>query len=103
MAKKLYVGNLPYSVTKETLEKLFSEKGKVLSTSLITDTYSGRSKGFGFVEMETDEAANKAIAELNGTELEGRAIVVNEARPPKEGGGRRPGGGGPPTFKKRRF
>lgn len=107
MPKKLYVGNLPFSVTKDTLEKLFSEKGMVLSVNVITDSVSGRSKGFGFVEMEKNEDADKAIRELNGTEVEGRAIVVNEARPPREGGGGggrregRGGGGGGGGFRRR--
>ncbi len=100
MPKKLYVGNLPYSVTQADLEKMFSEKWTVLSTTLITDKYSGRSKGFGFVEIESDEDAAAAVEGLNGFDIEGRAIVVNEARPKKEGdrGGR--GGGG---FKKRQY
>lgn len=98
MSKKLYVGNLPYSVTQADLEKMFSEKWTVLSTTLITDSYSGRSKGFGFVELENDEDAPAAIEELNGKDMGGRAIVVNEARPKKEGGER--GGGG---FRKRRY
>ncbi len=102
MAKKIYVGNLPYSVTQADLEQLFSEKWTVLSTTLITDKYSGRSKGFGFVEIESDEDAASAIEELNGKEIDGRSIVVNEARPKREGegGGGRGGGGG---FKKRRY
>lgn len=103
MSKKLYVGNLPYTVTQADLEKMFSEKWTVLSTTLIMDKYSGRSKGFGFVELESDEDATAAIGELNGNDIEGRAIVVNEAEPKKEGGsgrGRGERGGG---FKKKRY
>ncbi len=98
MTKKLYVGNLPYTVTQAELENMFSEKWTVLSTTLITDKYSGRSKGFGFVEIESDDEATAAIEELNGKDVQGRSIVVNEARPKKEGGER--GGGG---YKKRRY
>jgi RNA recognition motif-containing protein len=97
MAAKLYVGNLPYSVTEATLAEHFSKQGKVVSARIITDKFSGRSKGFGFVEMESDEQAERAISALNGTEFEGRTIVVSEARPqeprePRSGGG---GGRGP--------
>lgn len=88
MAKRLFVGSLSYDVTQSQLEELFASVGTVASANLITDKYSGNSKGFGFVEMSTDEEANKAIAELNGKELAGRNIVVNEARPREE----RPGG-----------
>lgn len=104
MSKRLYVGNLPYTVTQADLEKMFSEKWTVLSTTLITDTHSGRSKGFGFVDIENDADAAAAIEELNGKDVQGRAIVVNEAKPKKEGergerGGRGGGGGG--GFKRR--
>ncbi len=81
MGAKLYVGNLPFSVVEDQLQGLFSQHGSVVSARIITDKFSGRSKGFGFVEMESDEEAEKAITGLNGTEFEGRAIVVNEARP----------------------
>lgn len=81
MAKKLYVGNLPYSATDESLKTTFAEAGTVDTATVITDRASGRSKGFGFVEMSTDEEANKAIEMFNGKEIDGRAIVVNEARP----------------------
>jgi cold-inducible RNA-binding protein len=87
--KKLYVGNLSYSTTEEELQKLFSEVGSIVSVTIITDRMSGRSKGFGFVEMETEEAAQEAIERLNNYQLNERTIVVNEARPPRE----RPGGG----------
>lgn len=93
MAKKLYVGNLSFSVTEGSLRDLFSQIGTVETANLITDRDTGRSKGFGFVEMASDEEAQKAISELNGKEFEGRQLTVNEARPqaPRSGGG---GGGG---------
>ena len=96
MGKKLYVGNLPYSVTDSVLEELFSGSGTVESASVITDRMSGRSKGFGFVEMSTDEEAKKGIDAVNGKEIDGRALTVNEARPkaPREGGGGGGFGGG---------
>ena len=78
--KKLYVGNLPYSVTSESLETMFAEFGTVESAIVITDRDTGRSKGFGFVELD-DEAAVAAMAELDGKEIEGRNLKVNEARP----------------------
>jgi cold-inducible RNA-binding protein len=81
MASKLYVGGLAYSVTEKELEELFSEQGKVVSTAVIKDRDSGQSKGFGFVEMADDNEAKKAIEALNGKELSGRALTVNEARP----------------------
>lgn len=81
--KKLYVGNLPYSYKSDTLAKMFEQFGEVVSSIIITDKVSGRSKGFGFVELE-DDAAQAAIDALNGTDVDGRNIVVNEARPKKE-------------------
>lgn len=84
MAKKLYVGKLPYSVTDSKLEEIFSEVGKVISATVITERDTGQSKGFGFVEMEKDKDAEKAIEKLNDTEIEGRRIVVNAARPREE-------------------
>ena len=81
MNNKLYVGNLPYSLTEEDLKKLFAEVGSVESTAIITDKISGRSKGFGFVEMSSDEDAKKAIEAFDGKDLNGRNLVVNEARP----------------------
>ena len=81
MGRKLYVGNLPYSVTEHTLQATFSQHGTVETVNLITDRDTGQSKGFGFVEMRTDAEARTAISELNGTELEGRAMKVNEAKP----------------------
>ncbi len=80
MGKKIYVGNLPWSTTSASLESLFSQHGTVTSAEVIADRETGRSRGFGFVEMESDEACQRAIQALNGAELEGRAITVNEAR-----------------------
>ncbi len=93
MSKRLYVGNLPYSVSEDDLQGLFAEAGQVESVKLIVDRETGHSKGFAFVEMAADEGAERAIAELNGRKIEGRPITVNEARPqqPREG---RTGGGG---------
>ena len=79
----IYVGNLDYKVNENDLEELFSEYGSVGEANVITDKYSGRSKGFGFVTMENDEEANKAITGLNGTTMQNRDIVVNEAKPRK--------------------
>ena len=93
MSKKIYVGNLAFQTTETELNDLFTPFGEVESVSIITDRDTGRSKGFGFVAMNDDQAA-KAIAELNGKELNGRALTVNEARPMvKRDGGSRPGGG----------
>lgn len=95
MGKKLYVGNLSYSVRDSDLEDLFSAHGSVQSAQVIMERDTGRSKGFGFVEMSNDQEAQDAISALNGRELEGRTLTVNEARPKEEGGGRgRSGGGG---------
>jgi RNA recognition motif-containing protein len=96
MAKKLYIGNLPYSVDDEALHSHFSQFGAVESAKVIMDRESGRSKGFGFVEMADDSSADSAIEKMNGSELNGRAINVSEARPqaPREGGGGRGGRGG---------
>ena len=93
----IYVGNLSWEVTGDDLRKTFEAFGKVESANVITDKYSGQSKGFGFVEMPSREEAQTAIQEMNGKELKGRNITVNEARPRTEvgrgGGGGRPGGG----------
>ncbi len=92
MNNKLYVGGLPYSVTEAHLEEVFSAHGTVESARVITDRMSGRSRGFGFVEMSTPEEAEEAMQKLNGTELEGRTLTVNEAKPQQprsEGGGGR--------------
>ena len=80
----IYVGNLDYKVIESDLESLFGEFGAVSSAKIISDKFNGRSKGFGFVTMDNDEEANKAINELNGTALQSRDLVVNEARPRKE-------------------
>lgn len=87
----IYAGNLAYSVTDQSLEELFSEFGTVTSARVIQDRDTGRSKGFGFVEMSTNEESSAAIEALNGKEIDGRAVTVNEARPKPQGGG---GGGG---------
>jgi RNA recognition motif-containing protein len=93
MGKKLYVGNLPYSVHDGDLEQMFAAHGTVQSAQVIMDRDTGRSKGFGFVEMGSDQEAQTAIAAMNGKEVDGRTLTVNEARP-KEGGGGRGGYGG---------
>jgi cold-inducible RNA-binding protein len=100
MGKKLYVGNLPFSATDEALQEIFSQAGNVQSAKIITDRGTGRSKGFGFVEMSSDQEASDAIQKFNGAEYGGRNMTVAEARPmaPREdrggGGGRRGAGGG---------
>src|SRR3569623_2010540 len=91
MGSKLYVGNLPYSASRSDLEQLFSQHGTVQSAEVISDRETGRSKGFGFVQMGTDEEAQAAIAALNGQEHGGRQLTVNEAKPKENRGG---GGGG---------
>ena len=95
--KKLYVGGLPYAVNEDQLRELFSEHGTVESATVITDRMTGRSKGFGFVEMSSQEEAQTAMDNLNNTQLEGRSITVNEAKPRQprgDGGGGRGGFGG---------
>lgn len=100
MGRKLYVGNLPFSATEQVLSDAFAEYGTVESAKIITDRDTGRSKGFGFVEMSSDEEAQAAITKLNGSQWEGRQLTVNEAKPqaPRDnrggGGGRGFGGGG---------
>ena len=94
MGKRLYVGNLSYSVTNESLEQLFAEYGEVRSAQVVQDRDTGRSKGFGFVEMGDDNAAQQAINGLNDKEHDGRRLTVNEARPRESGGGGGGGGGG---------
>ena len=103
MGMRLYVGNLSYSVTSQSLEALFAPFGQVKSAQVVQDRDTGRSKGFGFVEMADDNAAQEAIRGLNETQQNGRPLTVNEARPREErsggfggggGGGRRGGGGG---------
>ena len=92
MGRKLYVGNLGFGMTDSDLTKMFEAHGTVQSAQIITDRDTGRSKGFGFVEMSTDQEAQAAIAALNGQNTDGRTLTVNEARPKTEGG--RGGGGG---------
>src|SRR3990167_10535311 len=99
MSKRLFVGGLPYGISNTQLEEMFTQFGAVVSCNVITDKFTGRSKGFGFVEMENDEEADKAIQSLNGKDLEGRKIVVNvarpmEERPPRDFHSDRRGGGG---------
>ena len=112
MSKKLYVGGLPFDATEGQIQTLFAAHGQVSSVKLITDKYSGQSRGFGFVEMPNDTEAMEAIQKLNGTAMGSRQITVNEARPMedrgsggygggRQGGGGRPGGGGGGGFKKR--
>jgi len=84
ISKKLYVGGLPYAVTNTQLEEMFAKIGKVISAVVIMDRNSGQSKGFGFVEMENDNEADDAIAKLNETEMDGRKIIVNVAKPREE-------------------
>jgi RNA recognition motif-containing protein len=97
----IYVGNLPVSVTEEDLRNLFAEYGEIQSVKIITNRDTGESRGFGFIEM-TDNAARTAITTLNGTEVEGKQITVNEARQKRDGGNRRGGGGGGGDRNKRR-
>ncbi|KKU94989.1 MAG: RNP-1 like protein RNA-binding protein, partial [Candidatus Gottesmanbacteria bacterium GW2011_GWA1_48_13] len=80
----LFIGNLPYSMDSDKLGQLFAQAGQVVSAKVISDKYSGRSRGFGFVEMTTDEETKKAIEMFNGKDVDGRALVVNEARPREE-------------------
>ena len=94
MGKKVYVGNLEYATTDQDLTKMFEPYGTVQSAQVIMDRDTGRSKGFGFVEMGSDQEAQAAITALNGKEVDGRSLTVNEARPKTEGGGGRGGSGG---------
>ena len=93
MAKKVYVGNLSYGTTDSDLQKMFEEFGTVESAQVIMDRESGRSKGFGFVEMGSQQEAEAAIKALNGKDMDGRALTVNEAKPREDRGGRSGGGG----------
>jgi|SRR6187401_2102792 cold-inducible RNA-binding protein len=93
MNRKLFVGNLSYNTQESTLEELFAQAGTVASVRVMRDQATGRARGFGFVEMETEDAATAAIEKFNNTEVDGRRIAVNEARP-QVGGGQRFGGGG---------
>jgi cold-inducible RNA-binding protein len=103
VSKKLYVGNLSYNVTSSSLEEMFSKFGEVRSAQIVQDRDSGRSKGFGFVEMTNDNAALEAIQGLNEKEFDGRALTVNEARPreARSGGGYGGGGGGRGGYSRR--
>jgi RNA recognition motif-containing protein len=94
MGKKLYVGNLTYGVTDSDLRRMFEAHGAVQSAQVIVDRDTGRSKGFGFVEMGSDQEAQAAVTALNGKEVDGRSLTVSEARPKTEGGGGRSGSGG---------
>jgi RNA recognition motif-containing protein len=97
MATKLYVGNLSFNATTADLDALFGQAGTVASVNIITDKFSGQSRGFGFVEMTNDQEAQTAIERFNGYELQGRALTVNKAKPPggeRSGGGRSSSGGG---------
>ena len=96
MGSKIYVGGLPYSATEAQLNDLFAPHGTVQSARVITDRFTGQSRGFGFVEMSTSEEAKAAIAALNGTQMDGRTLTVNEAKPQesRSGGGGGGGGGG---------
>jgi RNA recognition motif-containing protein len=94
MGRRLYVGNLPYSTSEDQLTELFSRAGKVDTVRVMRDMATGRARGFAFVEMGTDEEAQRAISELHEHQLDGRALVVNEARPKPEGGFGGGGGGG---------
>jgi RNA recognition motif-containing protein len=94
MGNKLYVGGLPYSVTEGRLEEVFAAHGTVQSAKVISDKFTGQSRGFGFVEMGSSDEAQKAISALNGTQLDGRTLVVNEAKPMENRGGGGGGGGG---------
>ncbi|MBN1365603.1 MAG: RNA-binding protein [Syntrophaceae bacterium] len=103
MNKNLYVGNLSYKITDDDLKTNFSEAGEVISATVIKDKFTGQSKGFGFVEMKTEDGAAEAIKKFNGGTLDGKSIVVNEARPKKEfgeSGGRRGGGNRSDGFRK---
>jgi len=94
MAMKLYVGNLSFQTSNDDLKQLFSQAGTVESATIVEDRDTGRSRGFGFVEMSTKEEGEAAIAQFNGQEFAGRALTVNEARPREDRGGRGGGGGG---------
>jgi RNA recognition motif-containing protein len=94
MGRRLYVGNLPYSATEDQLTELFGRAGKVDNVRVMRDMATGRARGFAFVEMATDDDAQKAISQLHEQQMDGRALVVNEARPKPEGGAGFGGGGG---------
>jgi RNA recognition motif-containing protein len=94
MSANIYVGSLPYSIKDEQLQELFATYGTVEAARVITDKYTGQSRGFGFVEMGSQDEAQRAIQALNGTQLDGRTLVVNEARPQEKRSGQRPRSGG---------
>lgn len=100
MSMKLYVGGLAYSVTDEELEQAFAEQGQVLSAVVIKDKFSGQSKGFGFVEMSDEKAGQSAIDNMNGKEIKGRTVTVNQARPREDRGPRDNRGGGNRDFRR---
>jgi RNA recognition motif-containing protein len=96
---KIYVGNLAFAATSEDLETLFAQAGAVTSATVVTDKFSGRSRGFGFVEMNDDQEAQAAISQFNGKDFQGRPLTVNKAQPPAErSGGGRSGGGGRSSY-----
>ena len=103
MGRRLYVGNLPYSTSEDQLTELFSRAGKVDNVRVMRDMATGRARGFAFVEMSSDEEAQKAIGELHEHQLDGRALVVNEARPKPEGGFGGGGGSRPPRGEGRSY
>jgi len=104
MGRKLFVGNLPFSTDERRLEELFAAVGPVDTVNIVRDQMTGRARGFAFVEMQTEEGAQSAIQRLNDTDLDGRRIAVNEARPkPSGGAGRGPGGGGRPPRREPRW
>jgi RNA recognition motif-containing protein len=94
MSTKLYVGNLSFSTSNQDLEEMFGKVGTVLSTNIVEDRETGRSRGFAFIEMSSNEEAQSAIASFNGKEVDGRALLVNEAKPRENNGGGNRGGGG---------
>ncbi|OIO21988.1 RNA-binding protein [Candidatus Micrarchaeota archaeon CG1_02_47_40] len=94
MEKKLYIGNLSYNIDDGKLREMFSSFGEITDARVVSDRETGRSRGFGFVTFADAEGADKAIADMNGKEIDGRKLTVNEARPPESGGGRREGGRG---------
>lgn len=100
MSLKLYVGNLPPTMTEEALRTMFAEAGPVASAKIITDRYTGQSRGFAFVEMETKADGQRAISMFNGKTLEGAPLKVNEARAPQRGGGRTGGRGGGRSYRR---
>jgi RNA recognition motif-containing protein len=103
MANKLYVGGLSFDTTEEELKAFFQQAGEVQTATIITDRFSGRSKGFGFVEMASYDETRKAISELNGKQLGDRSLRVEEARPAGQGGGRSGSGGGGSSYGRRRW